>query len=58
MNRVTDKKQAVMTVLWIVIIGVILSLWPLRLINETVVSDTNKQMVAESELPSTTGSRI
>lgn len=49
MNRVTDKKQAVMTVLWIVIIGVILSLWPLRLINETVVSDTNKQMVAESE---------
>ncbi len=49
MNRVIDKRQAICGVVWTIAIGILLSLWPFRLVNETVVSDTNGQIVAESE---------
>ena len=49
MNRVINRRQAICGTVWIVVICAILALWPLRLINETVVSDSNKQIVTESE---------
>ena len=49
MNRIINKRQAICSTVWIIVACVVLSLWPLRLINETVVSDSNKQMVTESE---------
>lgn len=49
MNRVIDRRQAICGTVWIIVICIVLSLWPLRLINETVVSASNKQMVMESE---------
>ncbi len=49
MNRIINRRQAICGTVWIVVIGVVLSLWPLRLINETIVSGSNKQMVMESE---------
>ena len=49
MNRIINKRQAICGTVWIIVVCVVLSLWPLRLINETVVSDSNKQMVMESE---------
>lgn len=49
LNRVIDKKQAILSVVWIFIIGVMLSLWPLRLIRETVISDTKGQITMQSQ---------
>ncbi len=49
MNRIIDKRQAICGIVWIIAIGIILSLWPFRLVKETIISDTNKQIVAESE---------
>lgn len=49
MNRVINRRQAVCGTVWIVAVCVALALWPLRLVNETIVSDSNKQMVMESE---------
>lgn len=49
MNRVINRRQAICGTVWIVALCAVLALWPLRLVNETVVSDSNKQVVMESE---------
>lgn len=49
MNRIINKRQAVCGTVWIIVISIILCLWPLRLVKETVVSASSKQMVMESE---------
>ncbi|MCD7726078.1 MAG: DUF3488 domain-containing protein [Clostridiales bacterium] len=49
MNRIINKRQAVCGTVWMIVLCIVLSLWPLRLVNETVVSGSNKQMVMESE---------
>lgn len=49
MNKVLDKKQAIIRVIWIVAIAIIISLWPLRLVNEVIVSKSNKIACAKSE---------
>lgn len=49
MNRIINRRQAVCGTVWVIVFTVVLALWPFRLVNETVVSDSNKQMVAESE---------
>lgn len=49
MNRIINRRQAICGTVWIVVICIVLSLWPLRLVNETIVSDSNKQMVMKSE---------
>lgn len=49
MNRVINKRQAICGTVWILVLCVVFALWPLRLVKETVVSDSNKQMVTESE---------
>lgn len=49
MNRVINKKQAVCGTVWIIVLCVILSLWPLRLVRETVVSGGSGQLTMESE---------
>ena len=49
MNKVINKRQAICGIVWIIVLCVVFALWPLRLVKETVVSDSNKQMVAESE---------
>ena len=49
MNRIVYKKQAVCWTVWIIIVGAMLLLWPLRLVKETVVSEGSGRMAAESE---------
>ena len=49
MNRIINRRQAICGTVWIIVACIVLALWPLRLVNETVVSDSNKQMVTESE---------
>ena len=49
MNRVINRRQAICGTVWIIVLCAVFSLWPLRLIKETVVSDSNKRMVMESE---------
>ena len=49
MNRVINRRQAICGTVWIIVLCAVFSLWPLRLVKETVVSDSNKQMVMESE---------
>ena len=48
MNRIINKRQAVCGTVWVIIVCAVLSMWPLRLIKETIVSDSNRQMVMES----------
>lgn len=48
MNRIINKRQAVCGTVWVIIVCAVLSMWPLRLIRETIVSDSNRQMVMES----------
>lgn len=57
MNRIIDKRQALCGTVWIVIICVVVSLWPLRLVKETVTSRSDEQVVMESE-PVSGGSAI
>ena len=49
MNKIVYKSQAIRATVWIIVLCVVLALWPLRLVNETIVSDSNRQMVMESE---------
>lgn len=49
MNKVINRRQAVCSTVWIIVLSAVFALWPLRLVKETVVSDSNKQIVAESE---------
>ena len=49
MNRIIYKSQAIRTTVWIIVLCTVISLWPLRLVKETIVSDSNRQMVMESE---------
>lgn len=49
MNKIINKRQAVCRTVWIIVLCVVFALWPFRLVKETVVSDSNKQIVAESE---------
>ncbi len=48
MNRIINKRQAICGTVWVIVLCVVLMLWPLRLVNETVVSDSNRQIVMES----------
>lgn len=49
MNRIVYKSQAIRTTVWIIVLCAVISLWPLRLVRETIVSDSSRQMVMESE---------
>lgn len=49
MNRIINKRQALCGTVWIIVICVVLSLWPLRLVKETVSSGSDEQVVMESE---------
>jgi hypothetical protein len=49
MNRIINKRRAICGTVWIFVIAAMLVLWPLRLVNETIVSDSKKQMVIQSE---------
>lgn len=49
MDKIVYKRQAICTTVWIIIICAVLSLWPLRLVKETVVSGSSGQIVMESE---------
>ena len=49
MNKIVSKCQAIRGTVWIIIFIIAVVLWPLRLVHETVVSDSNRQIVMESE---------
>lgn len=57
MNRIINKRQAVCGTVWVIVICIIVSLWPLRLVRETVTSRSDEQVVMESE-PVSGGSAI
>ena len=48
MNRIINKRQAICGTVWVIVLCAMLILWPLRLVNETVVSDSSRQIVEES----------
>lgn len=49
MDKIIDRRQAICGTVWIVIICIIIALWPLRLVNETVVSKSNQHVAMRSE---------
>ena len=49
MDKIVYKRQAVCVTAWIIIICVVFSLWPLRLVKETIVSGSSGRTVTESE---------
>ncbi|RKI84023.1 hypothetical protein D7V83_06930 [bacterium 0.1xD8-71] len=57
MNRIINKRQAVCGTVWLIVLCIVISLWPLRLIRETVTSRSDEQVVMESE-PVSGGSAI
>lgn len=48
MNRIINKRQAVCGTVWIIVLCAVLALWPLRLVDETVISGSGRQIVMES----------
>lgn len=49
MNRIINKSQAIRATVWVFVLCAVFSLWPLRLVQETVVSGSRAQAVMESE---------
>lgn len=49
MDKIINKRQAVCGTLWIMIICMVVTLWPLRLVNEKIVSGSNRQISMCSE---------
>ena len=49
MDKVITRRQAICGSVWVAIFCIIISLWPLRLINETVVSHGSGQIAMESQ---------
>ena len=49
MNKIINIRQAICGTVWVVIICIVITLWPLRLVNELVVSRSNQQMSMQSE---------
>lgn len=49
MNKIINRYQAVCGVTWIIICCIVITLWPLRLITEKIVSGSNRQISMQSE---------
>ena len=49
MNKIVSKSQAILGTLWTVVFAVMIVLWPLRLVHETIVSGSNRQIAMTSE---------
>lgn len=49
MNKIINRYQAICGTVWIVTACLLLTLWPLRLVTEKVVSGSNKQISMQSE---------
>lgn len=49
MNKIINRRQAICGTVWIVVICIVITLWPLRLVNETVVSKSSQQISMQSE---------
>lgn len=49
MNKIINKRQAVCGTLWILIACIVVTLWPLRLVKEKIVSGSNRQISMCSE---------
>ena len=49
MNKIINRHQAICGTVWIVIVCIVITLWPLRLVNELVVSRSNQQISMQSE---------
>lgn len=49
MNKIVSKRQAILGTLWITIIIVMIVLWPLRFVRETIISGSNRRITMTSE---------
>ena len=49
MNKVINSRQAICGTVWLICFGIMIALWPLRLVTERVVSGSNRQMSMQSE---------
>ena len=49
MNKIINRYQAVCGVTWIIICCIVITLWPLRLVTEKIVSGSNQQISMQSE---------
>ena len=50
MNRIINRRQAICTTVWIIVLCMVAALWPVRLVKETVT--TNKQAVYKTIMES------
>lgn len=49
MNKIVSKSQAILGILWTAVLVVMILLWPLRFVHETIVSGSNRQIAMTSE---------
>lgn len=49
MNKIINRYQAVYGTVWLVIFCIVITLWPLRLVSEKIVSGSNRQISMQSE---------
>lgn len=49
MDKIVNKCQAICGSVWIIIFCIMIALWPLRLVNEKIVSGSNRQISMTSE---------
>ncbi|MCM1038426.1 MAG: hypothetical protein NC434_03815 [Ruminococcus sp.] len=49
MNKIINRYQAVCGTLWLIIFCIVITLWPLRLVHEKIVSGSNRQITMSSE---------
>lgn len=49
MDKIVNRYQAVCATVWIIVFCIVAALWPLRLIDEKIVSGSNRQISMQSE---------
>lgn len=49
MNKIVSKRQAILGTLWTAVFAVMIVLWPLRFVHETIVSGSNRRIAMTSE---------
>ncbi len=49
MNKIINRYQAVYGTTWLIIFAIMITLWPLRLVTEKIVSGSNRQISMSSE---------
>lgn len=49
MNKIINRYQAIYGMVWLIVFCIMITLWPLRLVTEKVISGSNRQISMQSE---------